>query len=368
LDPITLFLCGDVMAGRGIDQILPRPSRPHLREPYVKSALDYVALAEKVNGRIPRPADSAYIWGDALAEFDRRRPDVRIINLESSITTSEDLQPKGINYRMHPANVSCLTAAGIDCCMLANNHVMDWGRHGLLETLATLRTAGIQRVGAGRDAGEAEAPAILTVSGKGRALVFALGAESSGVPPAWAAGPETPGVWFLPDLTPGMVDRIAASVRTHRQPHDVVVVSIHWGSNWGYEIPASHTAFARRLIDAAAADVVFGHSSHHPRAVEVYKGRPILYGCGDFLNDYEGIEGHRAFRSELVLMYFVTIRSGSGELDRLEMTPLRIKKFRLNRTSAEEAEWMRRALDSECRKLGTSIERTADAGLRLLWV
>lgn len=131
---IMLFFCGDVMTGRGIDQVMPHPCPPHLREPYVASALDYVALAERANGPIPRPVDFGYVWGDALPEFDRRRPDVRIINLETSITTSEDLQPKGINYRMNPANVACLTAAGIDCCILANNHVMDWGSRGLLET------------------------------------------------------------------------------------------------------------------------------------------------------------------------------------------------------------------------------------------
>jgi poly-gamma-glutamate synthesis protein (capsule biosynthesis protein) len=98
---IMLFFCGDVMTRRGIDQVMPHPCPPHLREPYVASALDYVALAGRANGPIPRPVDFGYVWGDALPEFDRRRPDVRIINLETSITTSEDLQPKGINYRMN---------------------------------------------------------------------------------------------------------------------------------------------------------------------------------------------------------------------------------------------------------------------------
>jgi poly-gamma-glutamate capsule biosynthesis protein CapA/YwtB (metallophosphatase superfamily) len=102
-DVITLFLCGDVMTGRGIDQILPHPSPPQLDEPYVTSALDYVALAERVNGGIPRPVGFGYIWRDALAERERRRPDVHIVNLETAITTSEDREAKGINYRMHPA-------------------------------------------------------------------------------------------------------------------------------------------------------------------------------------------------------------------------------------------------------------------------
>ena len=76
---ITLFLCGDVMIGRGIDQILPYPSKPELYEPYADSALDYVAMAEKTNGPIPRSVDFSYVWGDALAELERVSPAARII-------------------------------------------------------------------------------------------------------------------------------------------------------------------------------------------------------------------------------------------------------------------------------------------------
>ncbi|MBU1263749.1 MAG: CapA family protein, partial [Gammaproteobacteria bacterium] len=147
---MTLFLCGDVMTGRGIDQVLPHPGDPVLHEGYATSALDYVALAERANGPIPRPAEFAYVWGDALAEWARVAPDLRIVNLETAVTRRDDWQRgKGIHYRMHPANVPCLTAAGIDCCVLANNHVLDWGYAGLAETLETLRRAGLQRAGAG---------------------------------------------------------------------------------------------------------------------------------------------------------------------------------------------------------------------------
>ena len=128
---VTLFLCGDVMTGRGIDQILGHPSKPHLREHYVRSALEYVEIAERASGPIARPAKPDYIWGDALAELERVRPDARIINLETGVTTSEDAWPgKGIHYRMHPANASCLTGRGDRLLRLANNHVLDWGYAG----------------------------------------------------------------------------------------------------------------------------------------------------------------------------------------------------------------------------------------------
>jgi poly-gamma-glutamate synthesis protein (capsule biosynthesis protein) len=99
---ITLVLCGDVMTGRGIDRILPHPSNPDLHEPYVSSALEYVEMAERVNGRIPRCASYSYIWGDAISEFNRLAPAARVVNLETGITTCNEYHPKGINYRMHP--------------------------------------------------------------------------------------------------------------------------------------------------------------------------------------------------------------------------------------------------------------------------
>jgi poly-gamma-glutamate capsule biosynthesis protein CapA/YwtB (metallophosphatase superfamily) len=142
---ISLFLCGDVMTARGIDQILPYSVDPRLHEPFATSALDYLRLAERAHGAIPRPVDFGYIWGDALVEWDRVAPDVRIANLETSLTTRNDWQRgKGIHYRMHPANAPVLAAAGLDCCVLANNHVLDWGVTGLAETLQTLDRAGIR--------------------------------------------------------------------------------------------------------------------------------------------------------------------------------------------------------------------------------
>src|SRR5438552_3437803 len=135
---MRLFLCGDVMTGRGIDQVLPNPVDPVLYEPYVRDAREYVELAETLHGPIPRPVPFEYIWGDALKELDRAETDLRIINLETSITTSEEACPKGINYRMHPLNIGCISAGRIDCCGLANNHILDWGYMGLEQTVATL--------------------------------------------------------------------------------------------------------------------------------------------------------------------------------------------------------------------------------------
>ena len=362
----TLFLCGDVMTGRGIDQILPHPGDPRLCEPFVRSAAGYVERAEAASGPIPRPVDAAYIWGDALDELRRSRPDLRIVNLETSVTRSDDCQPKGINYRMDPDNIACLTAAGIDCCVLANNHVLDWGRGGLLETLDALAAARVRSVGAGRTDAQAQAPAALEMPGKGRLLLFAFGMPSAGVPRDWAAGRDRPGVNLLADLSGSSADRIAAAAAAARRPGDLTAVSLHWGGNWGYRITREERRFAHRLIDAGV-DLVHGHSSHHVKGIEVHRGKPILYGCGDFLNDYEGIGGYEAYRSDLTLMYFPTIALAGGELLQLRLVPLQIRRFRLRRAARADAEWLRDLLNREGAALGTRAELRPDGSMLLGW-
>lgn len=363
---ITLFLCGDVMTGRGVDQVLPHPSDPILHEPYVQSAAEYVEMAERASGPIRKPVSFSYIWGDAGAELERLAPQAQIVNLETSITTSEDYDRKGINYRMHPANTPCLTAAKIDCCVLANNHVLDWGRAGLTETLDALHRAGIQTAGAGRNAAEAVEPAVIPMSGP-RVLVFAFGMTDSGVPRDWEAMEFKPGLALLSDPWETYIARLGERVRTLRRPGDVVVISIHWGENWGYRVPQQHKLLAHKLISEAGADVVHGHSSHHPKPIEVYNGKLILYGCGDFLNDYEGIDGYEEFRGDLVLMYFVTIESSTGKLLRLEMIPLRIHRFRLNHVSRADADWLEKTLTREGKQTGTQLILMPDNRLMLQW-
>jgi len=365
---IKIFMCGDVMTGRGIDQVLPHPTDPRIYEPYLKSARGYVKLAEEENGPIRQPVSFAYIWGDALEELDRAAPHVRLINLETSVTNSNDYwKGKGINYRMHPQNIASLTAAGIDACSLANNHVLDWGYAGLSETLESLKTVNIQTAGAGQNIIEAGAAAVLPVAGNGRVLVFAFGLADSGIPLAWAAGQNRPGVNLLPDLSAKSVRHIQRKIQEVKRAGDIVAVSIHWGGNWGYDISREQTRFAHRLIDDGAVDIIHGHSSHHVKAVEVYRGRLILYGCGDFLNDYEGIGGYEEFRADLSLMYFATVNSANGKLVSLQMTPTQIRRFKVNRASGAAAIWLMNTLNREGASLGTRVKLDSNNHLILHW-
>lgn len=367
-DSLTLWLAGDVMTGRGIDQIQAHPVPPVLYERWVRDARDYVHLAERVNGPVPAPVAPDYIWGDALAELARRQPDVRLVNLETSITTSNDAWPdKGIHYRMHPANISCLSAAHIDCCVLGNNHVLDWGRAGLAQTLQTLQQAGIQTAGAGVNADSACAPAILPLIGGTRLLVFSWATPDSGVPGTWGATPLHGGVALLHDLSEASAQQVATVVDRHRQPGDRVMVSLHWGGNWGAEVPQAQHHFAHRLIELGATDLLHGHSSHHPRPIEVYRGRLILYGCGDLINDYEGISLHENFDPSAVCLYFVQLARGTGALQQLEIVPMQLRRLQLTHASAAARNHLQTLFDTEGRHFNTGVQAQADESWRLRW-
>lgn len=368
METVTLFVCGDVMTGRGIDQILPHPGDPSIPETYMKSAAGYLELAERANGPIPKPANYSYIWGDALDELQKFRPDMNLINLETSITTRDYYWPgKGINYRMHPLNTPCLTAARIDVCALANNHVLDWGYAGLSETLAALKKENIQSAGAGKNLEEAQQPVILKTVMNSRVLIFSCGHGSSGIPGDWAADEHKPGVWLVKDLSDQTVEQMQRIFQKTRRPGDIVVVSIHWSDNWGFTVNDAHIQFAHELIDRAGADIIHGHSSHHIRGIDVYKGRPILYGCGDFLNDYEGLCGYEEFRGDLALMYFITMNAETGKLVKLTMTPTQTRRFQVKRALPNDAEWIKHTLNREGKRFGTRVEFDADFRLGLHW-
>ena len=360
---LTVLLCGDVMTGRGVDQILPHPGDPTLREGYLRDARRYVDLAEAQSGRILRPVDFAWPWGEALCTAADLAPDLRVINLETSITRNGRFAAgKGIHYRMTPENVPCLTAFRPDVCTLANNHVLDFGHHGLTGTLDALCRAGIRTAGAGHDLCGARELAVVPVDHIARVLVLGCGTASSGIPRAWAAARSRPGVFRLPDLSNDTAAEMTDLVNAAKHPDDVAVVSIHWGSNWGYHVPLDQRRFAHRLIDAGV-DVVHGHSSHHPRPIEIYHNKLVLYGCGDFIDDYEGIGGYEEYRPDLRLMYLASLETGTGRLVRLRMAPMQARRMRLRHADGADTAWLREVIDRVSHRFDTRVELAPDGML-----
>ncbi|HCA88678.1 MAG TPA: hypothetical protein DEQ61_26380 [Streptomyces sp.] len=333
------------MLGRGVDQILPHPGDPALREAWVRDARSYVELAEAANGPVPRPAGFSWPWGDALRTLEEAAPDAVVVNLETSVTRSDDFAPgKAVHYRMNPENLPCLTAGRPDVCVLANNHVLDFGHRGLRETLGTLADAGLRTAGAGHDAGEALRPAVVPIEDGRRILVLSFGMPSSGIPHEWAATDDRDGVGFVAAPSDAAAARAVARVRRVKRPGDIAVVSVHWGANWGYGVSHAEAGFAHALVDGGV-DIVHGHSSHHPRPPEVYRGKLILYGCGDFIDDYEGITGYEEYRDDLRPLYLASVDADTGRLRLLRIPLLQAWRLRLRHASSQDRRWQRTLLE-----------------------
>jgi poly-gamma-glutamate synthesis protein (capsule biosynthesis protein) len=198
-------------------------------------------------------------------------------------------------------------------------------------------------------------------------LIFAYATGTCGVPPSWAARDDRPGINLLPDLSDQAVAWVKKDVAAIKQPGDVALVSIHWGGNWGYAITPKERHLAHRLIDEAAVDVIHGHSSHHAKGIEVYQDRLILYGCGDFLNDYEGIGGHEIYRGDLSLMYLPTFSPSTGRLVEMRLFPMQIRRFQTIHAAAEDSKWLLQVLNREGEQLGTRLLPAGDGSFVLEW-
>jgi poly-gamma-glutamate synthesis protein (capsule biosynthesis protein) len=349
------------MIGRGVDQILPHPGNPaiYVSVRGITDAKAYVHAAVQRHGSIPANRGFAYVWGDALSIFAAFAPDLRLINLETAITTRGEPWPnKLIHFRMNPRNVAALVHADIDFCSLANNHVMDWGLVGLAETMNTLATANIARAGVGPNLAAASSPAILTVPKKGRVIVASFTMLSGHTFPAWAAGSERPGVHLIEASARG-VDDVKRAVAGVKRPGDVLVASVHAGTNFGHEIEAPERDLFRRLIDEAGFDLIHCHSSHHVKAIELHNGRPILYGTGDLINDYEGLPpkpDRAGLCPHLGVIAFADFSLESGACTALFLCPTRIRRMRVERADSNDTAGLGAMLTRESARFGTRIE------------
>jgi poly-gamma-glutamate capsule biosynthesis protein CapA/YwtB (metallophosphatase superfamily) len=259
---MTLLFVGDVMLGRLVNEVLKQKS-------------------------------PAYPWGDTLSLF--HTADVRICNLECVISdrgTPWSATPKVFHFRSDAKNIEALRVAHINAVSLANNHSLDFDYQGLFHTMRNLAAAGIQYAGAGTTIAEACAPALWETKGKKIGLIAFTDNE-----PAWEATEERPGIWYVPiDLKEKRAQQLLERVSQTKERVDFLIVSAHWGPNWGYAPPAEHVPFAHALIDAGA-DVLFGHSGHVIRGIEIYRDKPIMYCTGDFIDDYAVDEKERNDRS-----------------------------------------------------------------------
>jgi len=301
-----------------------------------------VMIGRLVNERL-KHAPPRYPWGNVLPVF--RSADVRICNLECVIADSgSPWTPKVFNFRSDRKNIRVLQAAGIDAVSLANNHSLDYGYDALLEMLPLLDHAGIKRAGAGRSLEEAMQPGVLTAGGMRIGLISFTDNE-----PRWEADAACPGVFYAPvDLADSRAMRLLQLVSEARAQTNLVVVAAHWGPNWGYQPQPHHIPFAHALVEAGA-DIIFGHSCHVFQGIELYRGAAIMYGCGDFVDDYRV---HEVERNDQSFIFVVEVQD--RQIVRLELRPTVITRhFQVRLAREAEAVEIAAKMQALCAELGT---------------
>lgn len=320
---MKLALVGDVMLGRLVNQAL-------------------------------QTSDSAYPWGDTLSVL--KGADVRLCNLEcvlSDVGRPWNATPKMFHFRSDEKNVQVLQTAQINVVSLANNHVLDYEDDALARTIHVLDLAAIQHSGAGKNIAEALQPAIFRVKDETLGLVAFTDNE-----PGWEGREHQPGVRFVPvDVRDLRAQQLFSQIQQLRHTVDFLIVSAHWGPNWGYEPPHAQLSFAHALVEAGA-DLVFGHSGHIVRGVEIYRGRPILYCAGDFIDDYAVDEVERNDES---LIFVLDVDRVNGWQLRLYPTEIRRCQARLATSPRKEA--IMSKFQTLCHELGTAVALESDCAV-----
>lgn len=298
-----------------------------------------------------------YPWGDTMGVL--RSADALFINLECVLADRGTPSPgKTFTFRGDLRNVAVLNAARVAAASVANNHSLDYGPDALLDCLALLRAHAILPAGAGPSLEAARAPAVVAAA----AVRVAFLAFTDDVP-AWEAGDATPGIFHVP-LTAAppepnpRLDGLLWAIEAARGKGSLVVVSAHWGPNWEASPLAAHTRAAHLFIDRGA-DVVFGHSPHIVRGVEMYRGRPILYGCGDFVDDYAIDPLRRNDQSCIFCLDY-----DGGRLRQILLLPTLIARCQARLAGGSARARIVRMMQTLCAELGTATHEVPE-GLRI---
>lgn len=303
---LVFTFTGDVMIGRAVNEYLKAINKPEA------------------------------IWGNTLV--DLQKSDLVFINLECALTKIQKQGEKEVPvffFRSEPENVASLVSAGVDYAALANNHILDFGKTGLRETIETLIAAKIKYSGAGENLDQASQPAELECQGM-KIKVFSLTDNE----PCWEAAPKKAGTYYLPIETKDKrFKRLIERISQAKKQNCLVIVSAHWGPNMVRVPPKHHMDFAHGLIDAGV-DIFHGHSSHVFQPVEIYKKKVIFYDGGEMIDDY-AVDPF--LRNDQSFLYQVIL--DQGQIQKVILKPVRIEikvgltlQMAVNKVFGQEAE------------------------------
>ncbi|MFY9612117.1 MAG: CapA family protein, partial [Tissierellaceae bacterium] len=204
-----------------------------------------------------------------------KEADIMCLNNEFTYSTGgTPLKGKAYTFRAHPSRVEILKEMGVDIVSLANNHAYDYGPQSLIDTMATLKEAGISYVGAGHNIDEAMEPAYFEVDGKTIAYVAPSRAEKNKMTPQ--ATMDSPGILRCYDT-----ELFVETIKEAKINADYVIAYVHWGTEYSYELEEVQLSTGREYLDAGA-DIIIGAHPHILQGIEYYNGKPIVYSLGNY--------------------------------------------------------------------------------------
>ena len=306
---ITIGLTGDIMLGRLVNQSITTHGH-------------------------------TYPWGDVLPLL--KKNDFNIINLETTITKSEKRVFKVFNFKLDPDNIQSLVEANISLVNLANNHIFDFNEEGFVETTQLLDSKKIKHVGAGKDLNQARKLEILEKNGIKIGVIGYTDNE-----PDWAATSEKAGINYI---RIGQLDQVEHDIKSIRNQVDILIISIHWGPNKVERPETNLVDFAHKIIDCGA-DLIHGHSAHIFQGIEIYNGKPIIYGAGDFIDDYMVYPDQHNDHSFL----FKAIITKDG-IQKIELIPVYISEMQVNLAKDELAHKILNHMKKLSAEFGTKLE------------
>ena len=269
-------------------------------------------------------------------------------NLETPITThTVPLGRKPYLFKLHPKLADMIAQLKIDVVSIANNHIMDFGKEGLRDTIEWLNKHNIKYTGAGFNLNEARTPAIFTHNDI--EIVFLAYNER---PTRYFDATET-----LSGAAPLNLKIIKEDIKKYKHKSSIVLVSLHWGREHTLYPTKRQTAIAKQIIDAGA-DGIIGHHPHWPQGIQIYKGAPIVYSLGNFLNGYYNVVEQDNI--------FVVLNYRKSKITSLDIIPIAGRNSKINfqqyQLTSEEGNRQLKLIQRISNRFGTKIQIDKDIG------
>ena len=279
--------------------------------------------------------------------------DYVIGNLETPITArGAAYTKKAYSFRLKPSSALSLKNLKLDAVAISNNHLMDYGKEGMEDTISFLNELSIQHAGGGNNLLDARRPALLKC---GNVTICIL-----------AYSDRPPAEYYASDCTPGIshlnLGQIKDDVETWKTRYNIVIISLHWGIEQTHEPQWDQIEIAHKIIDAGA-DGIIGHHPHWPQGIEIYRNKPVVYSLGNFISGYTNpIE-----RDNMAVALYYT----GNTLERIKIIPVagqnRKTKFQPHVLDGNDASAVLGLVQYLSNKLKTRFEISGNCGLLQLY-